>query len=58
MTLVCPMVSGDQTGADQGGWDSAIHCDPNCGGWVPEGRKTGAGVIPALDHGQEAGRKG
>jgi len=52
------MVSGDQTGADQGGWDSAIHCDPNCGGWVPEGRKTGAGVIPALDHGQEAGRKG
>jgi hypothetical protein len=44
---IARIVSGGQTGADQGGWDAAIYCDLPYGGWVPKGRKTEAGPIPA-----------
>lgn len=46
MTLA-RIVSGGQTGADQGAWDAAIYCDLPYGGWVPKGRIAENGVIPA-----------
>ena len=31
------IVSGGQTGADQGGWRAAVACGLATGGWMPEG---------------------
>ena len=41
------IVSGGQTGADQGALDAALELDYPCGGWCPKGRKSESGPIPA-----------
>ena len=51
--VILRIVSGGQTGADQGGWDAAIYCDLPYGGWVPHGRKTEAGAIPTRYQGYQ-----
>jgi hypothetical protein len=51
--LVMPItriVSGGQTGADQGALDAAIYCDVPHGGWCPKGRKSEAGRIQSKQH--------
>lgn len=40
------IISGGQTGADQGALDGAIACGVPHGGSIPAGRKTEAGVLP------------
>ncbi len=40
------IISGGQTGADQGALDGAIACSFPHGGTVPAGRKTEAGALP------------
>ncbi len=40
------IVSGGQTGADQGALDAALKLGHPCGGWCPKGRKSEAGRIP------------
>ena len=45
--MACKLDSGGQTGADQAALDVAIKQSiPNCG-WIPKGRKTGAGILPS-----------
>lgn len=41
------IVSGGQTGADQAALDVAIELGIPHGGWVPKGRKTECGPLPA-----------
>ncbi len=41
------IVSGGQTGVDQGALDAALERGANCGGWCPEGRLAEDGVVPA-----------
>ena len=41
------VVSGGQTGADQAALDVAIELGIPHGGWVPKGRKTERGALPA-----------
>ena len=45
--MLARIISGGQTGADQGALDAAIELDIPHGGWVPKGRKTEAGPLPA-----------
>ena len=40
------IVSGGQTGADQGALDAALELSHPCGGWCPKGRASEAGTIP------------
>ena len=40
------IISGGQTGADQGALDGAIACGFPHGGSIPAGRKTEAGMLP------------
>lgn len=40
------IISGGQTGADQGGLDFALKHDWPCGGWCPTGRRCETGRIP------------
>ena len=40
------IISGGQTGADQGALDAAIHLGIEHGGWIPRGRRTEAGPLP------------
>lgn len=40
------VISGAQTGADQGGLDAALDLGIAIGGWVPANRKSEAGCIP------------
>lgn len=40
------IISGGQTGADQGALDAAIALGIPHGGWVPKGRLTEAGTLP------------
>ncbi len=40
------IISGGQTGADQGALDAAIKYSFPHGGWTPKGRKTEAGPLP------------
>lgn len=40
------VISGGQTGADQGALDAALELKHPCGGWCPKGRKSEAGRIP------------
>jgi hypothetical protein len=40
------IISGGQTGADQGALDAALELNRPCGGWCPKGRKSEAGRIP------------
>lgn len=41
------IVSGGQTGAERGGLDAAICAGLPYGGWVPKGRRTEDGALPA-----------
>ena len=41
------IVSGGQTGADQGALAAALYCSLPYGGWIPKGRKAEYGKIPA-----------
>jgi hypothetical protein len=41
------IVSGGQTGVDQGALDAALDRGVCCGGWCPEGRRSEAGMIAA-----------
>lgn len=45
--MIIKIISGGQTGADQGALDAAIEMDIPHGGWVPKERKTEAGPLPA-----------
>ncbi len=40
------IISGGQTGADQGALDAAISLGIDHGGWLPKGRKTETGALP------------
>lgn len=40
------VVSGGQTGADQGALDAALKAGHPCGGWCPRGRRSEDGRIP------------
>lgn len=40
------IISGGQTGADQGALDFALDYDFACGGYCPKGRKSELGTIP------------
>ncbi len=44
--MINKIVSGGQTGADQGALDAAIKLGIRHGGWVPKGRKTENGILP------------
>jgi len=39
------IISGGQTGADQGALDAALAINHPCGGWCPQGRKSEDGPI-------------
>jgi predicted Rossmann-fold nucleotide-binding protein len=45
--MITKIVSGGQTGADQAALDVAIELGIPHGGWIPKGRKTEAGPLPA-----------
>lgn len=45
--MIQKIVSGGQTGADLGALDAAIRLGIPHGGWIPKGRKTEKGVLPA-----------
>lgn len=42
------VVSGGQTGVDQGALAGALATGTACGGWCPEGRRSEEGPIPAM----------
>ena len=44
--MIEKIVSGGQTGADQGALDAALELDIPHGGWIPLGRRTEAGPLP------------
>ncbi len=44
--MIKKIISGGQTGADQGALDAAIKYGLPHGGWIPKGRKTEAGPLP------------
>jgi len=41
------IVSGGQTGVDQGALAAALDANRRCGGWCPAGRRSEDGTIPA-----------
>jgi hypothetical protein len=41
------IVSGGQTGVDQGALAAALDAGADCGGWCPDGRVSEQGVIPS-----------
>lgn len=43
--MIEKIISGGQTGADQGALDTAIRLGIEHGGWIPKGRKTEAGPL-------------
>jgi hypothetical protein len=45
--MIKKIISGGQTGADQAGLDAAISLGIPHGGWIPKGRKTEEGPLPA-----------
>ena len=47
MIRLAKIVSGGQTGADRAALDVAIELGIPHGGWLPKGRKTEAGRLPA-----------
>lgn len=44
--MIEKIISGGQTGADQGGLDAAIDAGVPHGGWCPSGRRSETGPIP------------
>lgn len=44
--MIKKIISGGQTGADQGALDAAIEAGVAHGGWIPKGRKTEGGPLP------------
>ena len=44
--MLTKIISGGQTGADQGALDAAIKLGIPYGGWIPKGRKTQEGPLP------------
>ena len=44
---ISKIVSGAQTGADQGALEAALYCQLQYGGWIPKGRKAENGTVPA-----------
>ena len=44
------IISGGQTGADRAALDVAVKFDIEHGGWIPRGRRTEEGVLPAKYH--------
>lgn len=50
---ISKIVSGGQTGVDQGALDACIWIDFPYGGWVPKGRKTEAGTLPLTYKGMQ-----
>lgn len=44
--MIQKIISGGQTGADQGALDAAIKLGLAHGGWIPKGRKTETGPLP------------
>lgn len=44
------IISGGQTGADQGALDAAIALGIEHGGWIPKDRKTEVGPLPSKYH--------
>ena len=45
---IIKIVSGGQTGVDQGALDACRWIDFPYGGWIPKGRKTEAGTLPPI----------
>ena len=45
--MIKKIISGGQTGADQAGLEAAIELGIAHGGWIPKGRKTEDGPLPA-----------
>ncbi len=45
--MIKKIISGGQTGADQAALDIAIELGIPHGGWIPKGRKTEVGPLPA-----------
>jgi len=45
--MIKKIISGGQTGADQAGLNVAIELNIPHGGWIPKGRKTEKGILPA-----------
>ncbi len=43
--MIQKIISGGQTGVDQGALDAAISCGIEYGGWLPAGRKTENGPL-------------
>lgn len=50
MIQIEKVISGGQTGADQGALDAAIALGVPHGGWIPKGRKTEIGQLPKKYH--------
>ena len=46
MAKILKIVSGGQTGADQGALEACLHCRFDYGGWIPKGRKSENGNVP------------
>ena len=47
-TVFGKIISGGQTGADQGALDAALELGHLCGGWCPKNRTSEAGRIPDI----------
>lgn len=45
--MVAKVISGAQTGVDRGALDAAIDASCPFGGWVPKGRRSEDGCVPA-----------
>ena len=45
--MIKKIISGGQTGVDQAALDVAIELNIPHGGWIPKGRKTEDGILPA-----------
>ena len=50
---ISKVVSGGQTGVDQGALDACRWIDFPYGGWMPKGRKTEAGTLPDIYEGMQ-----
>ena len=46
MIILSKIISGGQTGVDQGALRAAIDLGMDCGGWCPPGRESEGGKIP------------